>query len=485
MLKRCAALITALLISITVSAQQPDTLWTKTFGGTGAESGNAVWQTTEGGFIIAGSTNSYGAGNYDVYLVKTDVSGDTLWTGTYGGSGDDRGNWVQQTSDGGYIVAGRTSSFGAGGCDIYLLRIDSGGDTLWTRTFGGGDDDIGSCVQQTTDGGYIVSGYTSSFGAGGYDVVLIKTDANGVAAWNQIYGGYDSDYGYCVQQTSDGGYIAAGESGSFVMYDYDAYLIKTDANGDTMWTRNYGGFDWDEAHCVRQTSDGGYILTGGTYSFGAGGYDVYLIKTDSDGDTSWTRTYGGMMEDAGKSVLEASAGGYILTGSAGSFGAGWNDVYIIRTNASGDTLWTQVHGGAAEDVGYNLQQTSDGGYIIAGETRSFGAGQNDMWLIRLDSEGVPVEHLETQNPQEFILYQPHPNPFNPVTNLKFSLAEAGPISLIIYDIRGCEIEEVFNGWQSAGINDIAYDASNLFSGIYFARLTAGKSHQTRKLLLVK
>jgi len=258
-------------------------LWTKTYGGKSWDEGWAVQQTTDGGYIVAGYTLSFGAGNYDVYLIKTDANGDMLWTKTYGGRKEDYGRAVQQTTDGGYIVAGYTRSFGAGWKDVYSIKTDANGNILWTKTYGGVNNDHGYAVEQTADGGYIVAGETYSFAAGKADVYLIKIDVNGNTLWTKTYGGADIDIGYAVQQTTDGGYIVAGETSSFGAGWKDMYLIKTDANGNIRWTKTYGGSAVDEVYAVQQTTDGRYIVVGETYNFGAGGADVYLIKTDANG----------------------------------------------------------------------------------------------------------------------------------------------------------------------------------------------------------
>jgi hypothetical protein len=307
----------------------------RTYGGSDWEKGASVQQTTDGGYIVAGYTDSFGSGFYDVYLIKTDPSGETLWTRTYGGNNSDYGASVQQTTDGGYIVTGYTASFGAGLDDVYnvyLIKTDPSGDTLWTRTYGGSVIDRGSSVQQTTDGGYIVVGDTDSFGAGFYDVYLIKTDSSGDTLWTRTYGGNSSDYGYSVQQTTDGGYIVAGKTRSFGPVVYDVYLFKTDSAGNTLWERTYGGSDYESGNSVQQTMDGGYIVAGRTESVGAGYADVYLIRTNASGDTLWTRTYGGSDWDVGESVQLTKDGGYVITGRTESFGAGYADVYLIKTD---------------------------------------------------------------------------------------------------------------------------------------------------------
>jgi len=256
--------------------------WIKIFGGTYGSEGKSVQQTTDGGYIIAGTrVSSNGNNSTNFLLIKTDNNGNEIWNKTFReGVGADFGESVQQTTDGGYIIIGCTESFGAGSLDFWLIKTDSNGNKVWDKIFGGTSDDVGFSVQQTTDAGYIITGYTYSNGASDCDVWLIKTDNSGNKMWDKTFGGTHDDWGLSVQQTTDGGYIIAGLSFHFFP---DVLLIKTDSSGNKMWDKTFGGTGSDWGRSVQQTTDGGYIITGSTDSFGVGYDDVLLIKTDENG----------------------------------------------------------------------------------------------------------------------------------------------------------------------------------------------------------
>jgi hypothetical protein len=355
----------------------------KTYGGTLNDYAFSVQQTSDGGYIVAVRTVSFGAGWWDIFLIKTDAFGNVQWAKTYGGTSADWAFPVQQTSDGGYIVAGTTFSFGAGNYDAFLIKTDEFGNVQWAKTYGGTSADYAYSVQQTSDGGYIVAGETTSFGAGG-DIFLIKTDASGNVQWAKTYGGIDSDFASSVQQTSDGGYIVAGWTNTFGAGWGDIILIKIDANGNIQWAKTYGGTDYEEPYSVQQTSDGGYIVAGWTGSLVTGYFDIILIKTDADGNIQWAKTYGGTGDDIARSVQQTSDGGYIVAG--GTWPSGNGDILLIKTDASGNVQWAKTYGGTGNDWASSVQQTSDGGYIVAGET-FFGAGIYDAFLIKTDANG--------------------------------------------------------------------------------------------------
>jgi hypothetical protein len=259
--------------------------------------------------------------------------------------------------------------------------------TFFAKTYGGAYYDVAYSVQQTSDGGYIVAGVTHSFSAGGYDIFLIKTDANGNVQWAKTYGGTSGDGAFPVQQTSDGGYIVAGVTNSFGAGGSDVFLIKTDTSGNIVWAKTYGGTNDDRATFVQQTSDGGYIVAGWTRSFGAGYTDIFLIKTDTSGNIVWAKTYGGTSYDWAYSVQQTSDNGYIVGGYTGSFGVGTN-IFLIKTDTNGNIVWAKTYRGAHWDYAYSVQQTSDGGYIVAGHIQPLDLdGEKDIILIKTDANG--------------------------------------------------------------------------------------------------
>ncbi|MFH1009999.1 MAG: T9SS type A sorting domain-containing protein [bacterium] len=464
-------------------AQPPDSLWSRTYGGTSGELCYSVQETSDGGYILAGSTRSFGAGLDDFWLVKTDANGDSLWSRTFGGDRSETCHSVQQTTDGGYILAGNSMSFGPGWLSYWLVKTDANGDSLWSRAYGG--DGFQTCysVHQTSDGGYILAGKSDSFGSDVWDIWLLKTDSNGDSIWNRVFGSDGNDECYSAQQTSDGGYVLAGAIYSFEFESFDSWLIKTDADGNCLWNRTYGGIDGESCNSVQQTSDGGYILAGTTSSFGAGWRDFWLLKTDADGDSLWSRTFGGSDLDWCNSVRQTSDGGYILAGqSIGSLG--FFDFWVVRTDAHGDSLWGRSFGGDSTDVCQSVQQTSDGGYVLAGWTNSFGAGGADFWLVKTGPE-LAAERYEVSLPEEYTLHQNWPNPFNPSTQISYDLPKMDHVMLTVYDLLGREVRMLANGANAAGNHTLVFDGYSLPAGIYFYRLQVGSFAVAKKMVLLK
>jgi uncharacterized delta-60 repeat protein len=365
------------------------TTWAKTYGGTGEDINSAIHQTSDGGYIAAGSTVSFGTGDDDFWVLKLNSDGSIAWQKTYGGIGAEIVMSIQATSDSGYIVTGYTNSFGAGGYDLLVLKLTSDGSIAWQKTYGGSAFDSSSSIQQTSDGGYIVAGGTDAFGADGGDFLVLKLDSDGSIAWQKTYGGLGEDYPLSMQQTSDGGYIVGGRTNSFGAGGYDLLVLKLTSDGSIAWQKTYGGSADEFGTSIQQTSDGGYIVGGRTNSFGAGGYDLLVLKLTSDGSIAWQKTYGGSADEFGRSIQPTSDGGYILYGITNSFGAGGYDFLVVKLISDGSIAWQKTYGGSSDEFQYatSIQPTSDGGYVLSGYTNSFGAGNFDLMILKINSQG--------------------------------------------------------------------------------------------------
>jgi hypothetical protein len=446
----------------------------KTIGGFYDDRGQSVAQTNDGGYIITGRIGGSTLGSSHIWLIKTNEYGDTLWTKTLGGNTSKVGNSVIQSSDGGYVVVG--SKYNGSYQDVYLIKTNSSGNTIWTRSFGGAYEDIGFSVEQTNDGGYIITGSKGINSSINCDVYLIKTDTGGNMIWDKTYGGPLIEQGDCVTQTSDSGYIIAGLTQSFGAGYNDVYLIRTNKTGDTLWTKTYGGADYDEGHALVKTNDGGFLITG-LATAGDGFGDVFIIKTTANGDTIWTKTYGGPNTEYGASVSKVLDGGYIITGTKYKVGWGYGDVYLIRIDANGDSLWSKTFGGTDDDYGSCIKQTNDGGFIITGTKYNYAITNNDVYLIKTNANGqvMGVEDNIAQS-NTFTL---SPNPFSHFTQISFGQTY-GDIALEVYNIQGQRVTEN----HYAACNEITLHRNGLRQGMYFLQLTLdGKRVETRKIII--
>jgi len=365
-----------------------DMQWSATFDNGKYDVSFSVQQTSDGGYILTGPTQPSGS-KADVWLIKTDASGTEEWNSIFGGINHDHAWSVQQTTDGGYIVGGDTESYGAGSYDFWLIKTDAGGTMEWNKSYDGvGNDDVCYSVVQTADGGYILTGWTEFDYH--FDIWLIKTDAGGTMEWNKVFGGTGWDLGASVQQTMDGGYIIAGVTTPVgaANYVYDGWVIKTDAMGNEQWNTSFGDIDYiDLFESVQQTTDGGYILGGYTKSYGAGDHDFWLVKIDASGTEQWNTTYGGQYVDRCRAVDQTTDGGYMLAGDTYSYGAGSYDFWLIKTDDSGTEEWNATYGTTGPETAWDGRQTTDGGYILTGWTQF--DYHFDIWLVKVKGVNQP------------------------------------------------------------------------------------------------
>jgi hypothetical protein len=434
------------------SQGSPDTLWTRIFDCSYLDMGKCVRQTSDGGFIIAGYGGNYYENAEDIYVIKTDGDGNEAWRKTFGGGMNDEAHAIEQTSDGGYVIIGTTAST-VYGYDYYtyVIKTDSGGDKEWARALL--RQSVGTAGHPTGDGGFIVAGFTTLDTAGSGDALLLKLDEQGSLTWSKTFGGTGWDDAFSVEETADGGYIIAGRTES-TNPSGDIYLIKTDENGDESWSRVFGGAGIEIGYAVEQTPDGGYVVAGRTSSYGAGGDDVYVIKTDAGGDTLWTRTFGGENSDCGYDVEHTVDGGFIVVGDTWPSDSGTaDDVYIIKLDSQGVMRWWRTIGGTAyaTDRAYSVRQTDDGGYIIGGITLSMGSGDGDFYLIRLKGDPTSIDGPFGREPlvASSYLSAAYPNPFNPVTTITYRVAgvkgAAVGVRLKIYNASGQLVRTLVDG----------------------------------------
>ena len=360
------------------SVEASSEMWNQVYGGEGADFGHSLVETSDGGFAVAGCTSSFGAGGADFLLIKIDEYGTMEWNRTYGGIGGDFAYSLVETSDGGYALAGVTDSFGAGGNDFWLIKTDSFGNIEWNQTYGGANSSIAYSLVETSDGGYALAGSSGSplyfpIGSGTTDFWLVKTDAIGNMEWNQTYGGTGDEVAYSLVETSDGGFALAGEQNN------NFWLVKTDEYGNTEWNQTYGEAKYNHAYSVVEPADGGFVLASTNFQ---------LIKTDTHGTVEWNWTYGREDYDTVYSLVETSDGGFALAGETCSFDDG-NGFWLVKTNVYGNMEWNQTYRRTEYDRPYTLIQTSDGGYALAGETINLASTY--VWVVKTNENGIIPE----------------------------------------------------------------------------------------------
>ena len=379
--------------------------WDKTFGGSSEDMGFSIIQTENGGYAIAGyaifprrekkddwrSKLGYiileKSKKQDFWIIKLDKNGNMEWDEIFGEEMTDMARSIIQTKDGGYAVVGSIWTKYVRKQDFWLIKLGENGNKEWEKTFNKDEHDIAYSIIQTKDGGYAIAGGTGKRFWGEVNCWVIKLDAKGNMEWDNDFGGIGWDEIYSIIQTKDGSFITTGSAWPKGTGRGNVCVVKLDRRGYLVWTKTFGGSDYDEARSIIQTDDGGYVVAGFTILEDTGDRDVWVIKLDKEGNKIWDKTLGGTSEDWANSIIQTRDRGYMVAGWTKSMGAGKTDVWIIKLNERGDLVWDKTFGGSENDEAHSIVQTDDGGYAVTGWTKSKGAGNADVWVIKLDENG--------------------------------------------------------------------------------------------------
>jgi hypothetical protein len=453
--------------------QEPDTLWTRTYGGSNDDQAYSIRQTADKGYILAGWTASFGSQGTDIYMVRTDSIGDTLWTRKYGGSGEEMAFCIAGMPDQGFVLGGFTSSVGAGDTDLYIMRIASNGDTMWTRTYGGLLSDEALSLHWD-EGGIIAAGYTCSYGSGGKDMYIIRLDDTGDSVWAHAYGGAGDEIATSICATPDSNFLIVGHTSSFGSGDRDWWLLKIDTQGDTIWTQTYGGINDEFAFRVKPTTDSNFIVCGTGYWI-LYDYEMVIIKINPRGDTIWRHCNGSLNYDYAHAVLENhTKNGFTV------FGNFSYELYYLGLNSIGHSIWSKFVGGNGIETAHDAVATTDHGYAICGTTNSNGAGGFDFYLIKTMPDNTGIESsVATYSNNDLMIY---PSPARDCINIRFSISERTELKLELSDISGRILRKdiIIHG---PGTHLINFSVKALNPGVYFILVSCGGQRSVKKILV--
>jgi hypothetical protein len=467
---------------------QVDTTWMRTYGGAANDGFRSVIETSDGGFLAVGYTYSFGGDDANVYAVKAGADGELLWQRAYGGPGRDYGFSVCETG-GGYAIAGYTTSYGAGREDAYLVRIDADGDTVWTRSIGGSGRDEGRSICEDGTGGLVLAGSTESFGSGASDMYIVRIDAAGDTVWTRTLGGAESDWAQSVCRTADGSFGVGGVTGSSTS-NRDICVAKLQPGGSVAWQRYYGSAgavdpDWGMSVCA--TADSGITLAGYQALEGKDPGEVVILGLAKDGTQAYYRKYAADYYQCGCGISPTHDGGFVVCGANKDPDTQKNDLMLLKRVSGSGWMWAETVGGALSDWGSSVVETQPGCFLVAGHTQSFGAGGFDGWLVKLCDAAASV--TTGQGERGALELAADANPVAGRATLRFSIARAGSLTLGIYDVAGRLVALLAEGQRPAGDFEITWDGTDtrglrVGPGIYVVRLVSGGTARTHKLVLL-
>lgn len=470
-------------------------MWMKIYSGTYADGCRKIIETNDGGLAIAGYTFSFSDKSSDILLIKTDSLGNLEWSKVYGGTGFEYANDIIQTDDNGYILTGFTTSNGRNDKDVYIIKVNSSGNYVWSKTYGMDSLDVATSIYKASDGNYLICGYTESTGAGEDDIYVLKINQTGDTLWTKTYGGTRTDNGKAIVETNSSEYVFAGSTGSpgITSGNQDFYLLKTNSSGDLIWSKNYGTggnlpFDW--CNDMKKTSDNGFLMVGES-SYNSP-LDILLVKMDSVGNFGWRKLFGDNFYDYGNSLCNTTEGGFILCGTTKIKTTQKNDIFVLKTDNSGNELWRETYGGDGNEWGSSICLTKDGNYVIAGQSNSYINGSFDIYVSKISAMGsIGIKNInERLNIAKDYGVENYPNPFNSSTKIVYKLMKSENVVIKIYDILGKELITLENSFKKAGVNQVFWNGKDstgieMPSGVYFVRMKTENRELTKKITLLK
>lgn len=486
------------LLLLFPSAVISQSVWSNIYWG-GPDSGEeffSIIETADQALLAAGRATLPTVG-YGAWLVKTNLDGDTLWTRTYVESGWDAANEVIETSDQAYLFVGSQQGELS---KPWMVKTNLSGDTLWTRRYGDNDEGGLNAVVETSDGGYLMVGKTRPADSWFFDAWMVKTDVDGIMEWEQSYGAdsFNDEFNSIVE-TSDESYLVGGTGSSSGAGYGDLWLVKTNFSGDTLWTKTFGGANWEYGYSAIETIGNQYIIAGETQlAFGSGNYDALIIKTDLDGNEIWSRTYGGTRNDGVRSVIETLGGNLLLGGRTVSYGMGSFDIWLFKIDQQGNQVWSQTYGGRDGDQGESMILSSDEAIVIAGSytSRITSSGEDEQGgvIIKTDSLGFtypPVVSIQATGviPKQNCL-SVSPNPTNAACHISYTLTESSVVSVEISNILGKRVWGALLGERQPGSYSFSWNTkdsrgNDLESGVYILRVLTPYESSSKKLMVLK
>jgi hypothetical protein len=474
-------ILSLLSLAAAAGAVEGDSLWSHAYGGNEVDHFNQVIPAGDGNFLLVGGTSSFGAGDEDMWLVKVALNGDSIWSRTFGGSGREFAMDIIPSNDGGFLLVGVTESFSSGLWDMWLVKTTSNGDSIWSRTYGGSGYEMAFDIVPSNDGGFLLVGRTNSFGAGSYDMYVVRINAQGDALWTCTYGGIDFDEACSAISLINGEYLLAGRTSSFGPSGSNMYLIRINDLGNLLETKTYGTSNSDWANSIIPSGDGGYLLAGESRTYVGYPYsytDIYLVKVNAHLDELWSLIYGewSQVSEKAYSIVLSGDGGFYVVGERNSYFT--PSVYFVKVNGLGNVIWDYTFG---EGFANSIINTGDGNFLLAGYEDNL----NDAYIICVEGPDLGVGPTSDFHPSSFILLPCFPNPFNPSTTISYELPVSSFVNLKVYDTTGRLVANLVNGWREPGMHQVIFDGSNLASGLYLTRLQAGEHVAMRKLILLK